>query len=59
VVKRNGLIQAVSLAQVNAMAKKYYDPARTGRGDCRNARSAGPGTKAGRRCGSVIAAFSY
>jgi len=28
VVKRNGMIQAVTLAQVNAMAKKYYDPAR-------------------------------
>ena len=28
VVKRNALIQAVSLAQVNAMAKKYYDPAK-------------------------------
>jgi zinc protease len=28
VVKRNGLIQAVTLAQVNAMAKKYYDPAK-------------------------------
>jgi zinc protease len=28
VVKRNGLIQAVSLVQVNAMAKKYYDPAK-------------------------------
>lgn len=28
VVKRNALIQAVSLAQVNAMAKKYFDPAR-------------------------------
>jgi zinc protease len=28
VVKRNGLIQAVTLNQVNAMAKKYYDPAK-------------------------------
>jgi len=28
VVKRNAMIQAVTLAQVNAMAKKYYDPAR-------------------------------
>jgi zinc protease len=28
VVKRNAMIEAVSLAQVNAMAKKYYDPAR-------------------------------
>jgi zinc protease len=28
VEKRNALIQAVSLAQVNAMAKKYYDPER-------------------------------
>jgi zinc protease len=28
VVKRNGLIQAVTLAQVNALAKKYFDPAR-------------------------------
>ncbi len=28
VEKRNSLIQAVTLAQVNAMAKKYYDPER-------------------------------
>jgi zinc protease len=28
VVKRNAMIQAVTLAQVNAMAKKYYDPAK-------------------------------
>jgi zinc protease len=28
VVKRNAMIQAVTLAQVNAMAKKYFDPAR-------------------------------
>ena len=28
VVKRNAMIQAVTLAQVNAMAKKYYDPQR-------------------------------
>jgi zinc protease len=27
VVKRNGLIQAATLAQVNAAAKKYFDPA--------------------------------
>lgn len=27
VVKRNAMIQAVTLAQVNAMAKKYFDPA--------------------------------
>jgi zinc protease len=28
VVKRNAMIEAVTLAQVNAMAKRYYDPAR-------------------------------
>ena len=28
VEKRNGLIQAVTLAQVNAMAKKWYDPSK-------------------------------
>ena len=28
VVKRNAMIQAVTLAQVNAMAKKYFDPER-------------------------------
>jgi zinc protease len=28
VEKRNGLIEAVTLEQVNAMARKYYDPAR-------------------------------
>jgi zinc protease len=28
VVKRNAMIQAVTLDQVNAMAKKYFDPAR-------------------------------
>jgi zinc protease len=28
VVKRNAMIQAVTLPQVNAMAKKYFDPAR-------------------------------
>ncbi|HXJ00964.1 MAG TPA: pitrilysin family protein [Micropepsaceae bacterium] len=28
VVKRNAMIQAVTLAQVNAMAKKYFDPSR-------------------------------
>jgi len=28
VEKRNGLIQAVTLAKVNEMAKKYYDPAK-------------------------------
>jgi zinc protease len=28
VVKRNALIQGVTLAQANAMAKKYFDPAR-------------------------------
>ncbi len=28
VVKRNAMINAVTLAQVNAMAKKYYDPAK-------------------------------
>jgi predicted Zn-dependent peptidase len=27
-VKRNALIQGVTLAQANAMAKKYFDPAR-------------------------------
>jgi predicted Zn-dependent peptidase len=28
VEKRNGMIQAVSLAKINEMAKKYFDPER-------------------------------